>query len=72
MAQLGLATAAAFDRFCFPAGGGCSASLAAPPGSALADALGDTSAEARVGFDHAKLARLDLSLPAVRTGQAQR
>ena len=59
--QLGLATAAAFDRFCFPAAGGCSAHLAAPPGSALADVLGGTSAEARVGFDHAKLARLDLT-----------
>lgn len=61
MGQLGLATAAAFDRFCFPAAGGCGARLAAPPGSALADVLGETSAEARVGFDHAKLARLDLS-----------
>ena len=72
IAQLGLAAGAAFDRFCFPAGGGCSASVAAPPGSVLAGALGATSAVARVGFDHARLARLDLSLPAVRTGRAQR
>jgi hypothetical protein len=63
VAQLGLATAAAFDRFCFPAAAGCSASVATRPGSALAKVLGATSAEARVGFDHAKLARLDLSLP---------
>ena len=70
--QLGLATAAAFDRFCFPAGGDCSASVAAPPGSALADVLGGTSAKATVGFDHAKLARLALSLPSLETGRAQR
>jgi hypothetical protein len=70
--QLGLATAAAFDRFCFPAGGDCSASVVAPPGSALADVLGGTSAEATVGFDHAKLARLTLSLPPLGTGRAQR
>jgi hypothetical protein len=71
LAQLGLTTATAFDRFCFPAGGDCSASVAAPPGSALADVLGGTSAKARVGFDHAKLARLDLSLPPLRTSQAR-
>ncbi len=59
VAQLGLATATAFDRFCFPAAGGCSAGVAAPPGSPLADALGGTSAQALVGFDHARLARLD-------------
>ncbi len=61
-AQLELTTATAFDHFCFPIAGGCSATVAAPPGSALAEALGDTSAIARVGFDHAKLARLDISL----------
>jgi hypothetical protein len=59
--QLGLATDTAFDRFCFPASGGCSASVEAPPGSALARLLGGTCAEARVGFDHAKLTRLDIS-----------
>jgi hypothetical protein len=64
--QLGLATATAFDRFCFSAAGGCSASVAAPPGSVLADVLGGTSARARVGFDHAKLARLDISLSTIR------
>jgi hypothetical protein len=60
--QLGLATATARDRFCITAAGGCSASLAAPPGSVLAGVLGGTSAQARIGFDHAKLARLDVSL----------
>jgi hypothetical protein len=60
--QLGLTTAAAFDRFCFPPAEGCSATVAAPPGSAMAGLLGGTSAAARVGFDHAKLARLVLSL----------
>jgi hypothetical protein len=71
-AQLGLATATAFDHFCFPTAGGCSATVAAPPGSALAEALGDTSATARVGFDHAKLARLDVHLPRLETSRAQR
>jgi hypothetical protein len=61
--RLGLATATAFDRFCFPTAGGCNATVAAPPGSALAEVLGGTSTQARVGFDHAKLARLDVSLP---------
>jgi hypothetical protein len=64
IAQLGLATATAFDRFCFPAAGGCSARVVAPPGSVLAEVFGDTSATARVGFDHAKLARLDVRLRA--------
>jgi hypothetical protein len=63
--QLGLAAANAFDRFCLPEAGDCSASVAAPPGSVLANALGGTSAQARVGFDHAKLARLNLSLGAL-------
>jgi hypothetical protein len=66
MAQLGLVAASAFDRFCFPAAGGCSASVSAPPGSALADLLGGTSVQARVGFDHARLARLDVSLGQAR------
>jgi hypothetical protein len=60
--QLGLEAAAAVDRFCFPVAGNCSAFLAAPPESALANLLGDTSAEARVAFDHVKLPRIDLSL----------
>jgi hypothetical protein len=60
--QLGLTTAAAFDRFCFPPADGCSATVAAPPGSAVAALLGSTSAAARVGFDHAKLARLEIRL----------
>jgi hypothetical protein len=59
-ARLDLAITAAFDRFCFPANGGCSAAVAAPPGSELARVLGATSAVARVGFDHAKVGRLDL------------
>jgi hypothetical protein len=71
-AQLGLATATAFDRFCFPTAGDCSATVTAPPGSALAEALGDTSAIARVGFDHAKLARLDIHLPRLETSHARR
>jgi hypothetical protein len=61
-AQFGLAIATAFDRFCFPTAGGCTALVAAPPGSAMAKLLGGTSATARVGFDHARLARLGVSL----------
>jgi hypothetical protein len=72
VAQLGLATATAFDRFCFPTADGCSATVAAPPGSAVAEVLGATSAIARVGFDHAKLARLDVSLPPLETRRVQR
>jgi hypothetical protein len=60
-AQLGLATDTAFDRFCFPDTGGCSATVAAPPGSAFERLLGGTAAEARVGFEHAKVKRLDIS-----------
>ena len=63
MVQLGLAAANAFDRFCLPEAGDCSASVAALPGSGLANALGGTSAQARVGFDHSRLARIDVTLP---------
>lgn len=64
-AELALTTGTAIDRFCFPASGGCRATVSAPPGSALARLVGGTSAEARVGFDHAKLARLDISTRAL-------
>ncbi len=70
--QLGLATSAAFDRFCLSGSAGCGASVEAAPGSALADALGGPSAQARIGFDHAKLARLDISLPPLEATRAPR
>jgi hypothetical protein len=56
-ATLGLSAENAFDRFCFPAGGGCKASV----GSPLGRLFGGSSLTARVGFDHATLARVDLT-----------
>jgi hypothetical protein len=61
-AGLGLATADAIDRFCFPASGGCKASARASRGSPFARLLGGRSAAVRVGFDHAKLPRVELRL----------
>jgi hypothetical protein len=52
----------AFDRFCFPASGNCSASIRAPRGSAIGRLLGGDSAPVRVGFDHEKLAQIDIGL----------
>jgi hypothetical protein len=60
--QLGLSAGSAFDRFCLPASGGCRASLGAERGSGLGRLFGDTSAPARIGFDHAKLRRVGLAL----------
>jgi hypothetical protein len=65
--NLELATDTAVDRFCFPTAGGCRAQVGAPPGSALAKLLGGTTATARVGFDHERLARLDLGLSTLAT-----
>jgi hypothetical protein len=59
---LELSIADAFDRFCFTAGGNCTATVAAPAGSLLACVLGGTSAPVRIGFDHAKIDRIDLRL----------
>jgi hypothetical protein len=61
-ARLDVSIGSAFDRFCFPDSGDCHASVAAPRGSALRRLLGDSPAEARVGFDHARLDRIDLSV----------
>jgi hypothetical protein len=61
-AALTLSIADAFDRFCLAPGEGCTASVRAPRGSALARLLGGSSAPARAGFDHDKLARVDLRL----------
>jgi hypothetical protein len=59
-ATLALTTAGANDRFCFPAAGGCSASVAATPGSQLARLLGARRATPRVAFDHLRITRIDL------------
>jgi len=59
---LTLSSQDAIDRFCFPASGSCSASVGAPRGSALGRLLGGRSAPVRVGFDHEKLARIELVL----------
>jgi hypothetical protein len=52
----------AFDRFCFPVSGGCSATVRARPGSMVGGLLGAAPAPVRVGFDHARLARVELSV----------
>jgi hypothetical protein len=61
LATLGLSADDAFDRFCLSSSGACTASVGAPRRSALARLLGGSPAIARVGFDHARLGRLDLS-----------
>ena len=56
----------ALDRFCFPAGGSCTASVKAERGSLVARLIGGREAIVRAGFDHAKLPRVTLVLR--RTG----
>ena len=67
-ASLGVTAKGALDRFCFPAAGGCSASVAATPGSTAARLLGGPSAPVRVAFDHERIARIDLGVRTRRTG----
>jgi hypothetical protein len=67
-ASLDVTAKGALDRFCFPAAGGCSASLAARPGSPAARVLGEPPSPVRVAFDHEKLARIDLAFRTRRTG----
>lgn len=62
-AELGLSTADAIDRFCLS---DCKAYVRAWRGTALARLLGGRSAPVRAGFDHEKLARVGLTLPASR------
>jgi hypothetical protein len=66
-ASLGVTAEGALDRFCFPAAGGCSVSLAATPGSQAARLLGGRGPAVRVAFDHEKIARIDLDLGTRRT-----
>ena len=61
-AALTVSSQDAIDRFCFPASGNCTASIRAPRGSAIGRLLGGRSAPVRVGFDHERLARIDLDL----------
>lgn len=62
VATLDLSITDAFDRFCFVAAGTCSAVVGAPADSLLGCVFGGTSAPVRIGFDHAKIERVDLSL----------
>jgi hypothetical protein len=55
-------TAGAVDRFCFPAAGGCAATLATAPRSATRRLLGGARPPVRAAFDHRRIARLDLFL----------
>ena len=57
-----LAITDAIDRFCFPEGGTCTATVRAPRRSAMARLLGGRSAPVRAGFDHERLPRIDLVL----------
>jgi hypothetical protein len=66
VATLGFASQDAFDRFCFPEPGRCSASIRAPRHSAIGRMLGGRTAPVRVGFDHQKLARIDIGLSSRR------
>ena len=59
---LSLAITNAVDRFCFPDGGTCSATIRAPRRSAMARLLGGRSAPVRAGFDHERLPRIALVL----------
>ena len=49
---LSLAITDAVDRFCFPDGGTCKATVRAPRRSAMARLLGGRTAPVRAGFDH--------------------
>jgi hypothetical protein len=60
--MLALSTAGASDRFCFPTSGECTATVSAPFASPFARLLGGASVNARVGFDHARVRRLHLSV----------
>lgn len=62
VSKLSLTSEDATDRFCFPASGGCTASIRAPRGSPLRRVLGGRSAPVLAGFDHEKLSRIDLDL----------
>lgn len=66
--RLGLGTAGAVDRFCFPAAGGCSAVVRTAPGSAARRLLGAATPAVRAAFDHRRMARLDLPIRTRRTG----
>ena len=59
---MSLAITDAIDRFCFPDGGTCKATVRAPRRSAMGRLLGGRTAPVRAGFDHERLPRIDLVL----------
>jgi hypothetical protein len=63
VAVMGLFTDDASDRFCFPSFGSCSVFVRAHRRSPVRGLLGDGSAVARAGFDHAEINRIELVLP---------
>jgi hypothetical protein len=67
-AALGLQTVGVVDRFCFPAAGGCEASVVAAPRSAVGRLVGGAAPAVKVAFQHRRIARLELSLRTRRTG----
>jgi hypothetical protein len=60
LAELGLVAQDAVDRFCFPAQGGCSVWMRAHSKSPVRVLIGDGSAPVTVGFDHARISRMEL------------
>jgi len=62
VAVMGLFTDDASDRFCFPSSGSCDVFVRAHRRSPVRGLLGDGSAVARAGFDHAEIKRIELVL----------
>ena len=62
VAVMALFTDDAYDRFCFPSPGGCNVFVRAHRRSPVRGLLGDGSAVARAGFDHAEIKRIELVL----------
>ncbi|HSJ17679.1 MAG TPA: hypothetical protein VK920_06270 [Solirubrobacterales bacterium] len=61
-ARMQLEVRNAVDRFCFVAGGDCTAALSTPGGSPLGEAFGGPSAGVFLGLDHALLPKVKLIL----------
>jgi hypothetical protein len=66
--HLELETEGAVDHFCFPAAGGCSATITTAPRSTTRRVLGGAEPTVKAAFDHRRIARLDLPLRTRRTG----
>jgi hypothetical protein len=72
VSSLGFSSQGAVDRFCFPASGGCSATLRVPRGSPLRRLVGRRSAEVLVGFDHERLGLVVMDLSRERAPRPEK